>query len=251
MKRLLDVVLSLLALVVLLPLLIFTALVVSLEDGGSPFYRGIRVGRGGVLFRMWKLRSMRVDAWKSGVNSTANGDDRLTRVGRHLRRWKLDELPQLWNVLKGDMSFVGPRPQVPADASLYTDEEQQMLTTRPGITDLASIVFSDEGEILAGSDDPDLLYNQIIRPWKSRMALLYVHRANCFTDLKILVLTALAIADRRRALNGVAHILRTWQADPVLCRMASRSESLQPYPPPGTGEIVGYYPRCQKLATSA
>ena len=125
---------------------------------------------------MLKFRTMIPDAWKSGVNSTAAGDRRITRVGALLRKAKLDELPQLWNVLKGDMSLVGPRPQVRAETDLYTSEERRMHSIRPGVTDLASIVFADEGEILAGSADPDLLYNQIIRPWKSRLALLYVDR---------------------------------------------------------------------------
>src|SRR5207302_1623571 len=117
----------------------------------------------------------------------AAGDARITRTGHILRRTKLDELPQLWNVLIGDMSFVGPRPQVQADAALYTEAERRMLEVRPGITDLASIVFADESEILAGSLDPDLLYNQIIRPWKSRLALHGVERGSLGTDLKILL----------------------------------------------------------------
>ncbi len=138
---------------------------------------------------MIKFRSMTSDAWKSGVNSTAAGDARITRVGKWLRRWKLDELPQLLNVLSGDMSLVGPRPQVMAEVELYTEEEREMLTVRPGITDLASIVFADEGEILSGSRDPDLLYNQIIRPWKSRLALFHVEHRSFALDLEVLCLT--------------------------------------------------------------
>ena len=133
------------------------ALAVWLEDRRSPWFRGVRVGRGGRRFRMVKFRTMIPDAWKSGVSSTACGDRRITRVGKILRRAKLDELPQLWNVLTGDMSLVGPRPQVEPDAALYTAEERRLFDVRPGITDLASIVFADEGEILAGSADPDLV----------------------------------------------------------------------------------------------
>jgi lipopolysaccharide/colanic/teichoic acid biosynthesis glycosyltransferase len=243
MKRMFDLMLSLSALCCLLPVLLLIGIAVWLEDGGSPWYRGIRVGRGGVPFRMLKFRSMRVDAWRTGVNSTADGDGRITRVGRRLRRWKLDELPQLWNVLLGEMSFVGPRPQVPADAGLYTHAERRMLCMRPGITDLASIVFSDEGRILEGSGNPDLLYNQIIRPWKSRMALLYVGHASLVVDVKILALTAFSLVSRRGALNRVASLLSAWSADPLVCRVALRVEDLLPYPPPGANDIVGQYPQ--------
>src|SRR5665213_3008199 len=157
LKRLWDVSIAACALLLLAPLLAAVAVGLWLEDRRSPWYRGIRVGRDGREFRMLKFRSMRVGAAKTGVNSTAAGDSRITRAGRFLRALKLDELPQLWNVLAGEMSLVGPRPQVPEDASLYTSEERRMLEVRPGITDLASIVFSDEGAILAGSADPDLL----------------------------------------------------------------------------------------------
>jgi lipopolysaccharide/colanic/teichoic acid biosynthesis glycosyltransferase len=162
-KRAFDIAASLVALLLLSPLLGAIALAIWIEDRHSPFYRGVRVSRGGGRFRMLKFRSMRPDAWKSGVNSTASGDVRITRVGAWLRRRKLDELPQLWNVLVGEMSFVGPRPQVEADAALYTAEERRMLEARPGITDLASIVFADESEILAGSANPDLEYNRVMR----------------------------------------------------------------------------------------
>jgi lipopolysaccharide/colanic/teichoic acid biosynthesis glycosyltransferase len=200
------------------------------------------VARGGGDFRMVKFRSMNPGAWKAGVNSTAAGDGRITRVGRFLRAAKFDELPQLWNVLTGDMSLVGPRPQVRTDANLYTPAEQEMLSVRPGITDLASIVFADEGEILGGSAHPDLLYNQIIRPWKSRLALLYVKRASFSTDLHILVLTALAAVDRKLALEGVAGILEEWDAGELLSTTARRTEPLRPYPPPGASTVVDTYP---------
>ena len=199
-KRAFDVVAALCGLIVLLPLLVLIALAVFLEDRRAPWFRGVRVGRGGRRFRMIKFRTMIPDAWKSGVSSTAVGDRRITRVGKVLRRAKLDELPQLWNVFIGDMSLVGPRPQVEPDAALYTAEEQHLLDLRPGVTDLASLVFADEGEILAGARDPDLLYNQSIRPWKSRLGLLYIERRTLAGDLKILFLTFVAAISRRRAL---------------------------------------------------
>jgi lipopolysaccharide/colanic/teichoic acid biosynthesis glycosyltransferase len=191
---------------------------------------------------MVKFRTMVPNAWRSGVSSTASGDRRITRVGRRLRRVKLDELPQLWNVLLGEMSFVGPRPQVQPDAELYTHEERRLFDARPGITDLASIVFADESEILAGAADPDLTYNQIIRPWKSRLALLYLERQSFGADLKVLQLTFTAAISREKALAGVASLLDSWDAEPLLSRMALRREPLLAWPPPGSQRIVAEYP---------
>jgi lipopolysaccharide/colanic/teichoic acid biosynthesis glycosyltransferase len=248
LKRALDLVAAVAGLVALAVPLALIAVAVSVEDRRSPFFRGRRVARlqpGGPLsfFHMVKFRTMVVDAWRSGVNSTAAGDRRVTRIGRLLRKTKLDELPQLWNVLVGDMSLVGPRPQVETDASLYTPEERRMLEVRPGITDLASIVFADEGEILAGAKDPDLLYNQIVRPWKSRLALMYVEHASPRTDLRILALTLVSAVSRGRALAGAAKILRRWGADPLLLQMASRTAPLAAWPPPGATAVVQEYPR--------
>jgi lipopolysaccharide/colanic/teichoic acid biosynthesis glycosyltransferase/nucleoside-diphosphate-sugar epimerase len=242
LKRAFDILAGLCGLTVLSPLLSLIALAVFLEDRRSPWFRGARVGRGGCPFRMVKFRTMIPDAWKSGVSSTSCGDRRITRVGKTLRRAKLDELPQLWNVLRGDMSLVGPRPQVEPDAALYTVEERRLFEVRPGITDLASIVFADEGEILEGADDPDLRYNQSIRPWKSRLALLYLERRSFALDLKILSLTLLAAISRKGALAGVARLLDAWNADSLLRRMAARQEPLLVWPSPGAGRIVVEYP---------
>ena len=233
MKRIFDFTISVAALMVLAPLLLLIAAAIWLADFRSPLYAGIRIARGGGEFRMLKFRSMRPDAWKSGVNSTATGDERVTRIGKVLRRFKLDELPQFINVFLGDMSLVGPRPQVPAEAGKYTAEERRLLEMRPGITDLASIVFADEGEILKGSLDPDLKYNRVIRPWKSRLGLIYLDRQSTSLDLRILAWTALALVNRRRALDSIADALRDFGADDVTCRMAARREPLLAYPPPG------------------
>lgn len=241
MKRLLDISIAACALLVLAPLLAAVAVAVWLEDGGSPWYRGVRVGRSGRQFRMLKFRSMRLGAAQTGVNSTAAGDTRITRVGRFLRALKLDELPQLWNVVAGEMSLVGPRPQVPEDVSLYTDDERRMLDVRPGVTDLASIVFSDEGEILAGSADPDLLYNQIIRPWKSRLALLYLERSCWTTDARILIWTVGALVSRRWALARVGGLLDQWGVGQPLYGIARREAPLPAFPPPGAREVVTKY----------
>jgi lipopolysaccharide/colanic/teichoic acid biosynthesis glycosyltransferase len=243
LKRCLDFAVSLVGLILLALPLTLIAAAIWIEDRHSPFFYGRRVARGGGDFFMLKFRTMIPQAWRNGVNSTALGDRRITRVGALLRKSKLDELPQLWNVLKGDMSLVGPRPQVRAETDLYTSEEWKMLAIRPGITDLASIVFADEGEILSGSTDPDLLYNQIIRPWKSRLALLYADRGTLASDLLILLLTVVSAVSRARSLAGVEAILETWDAERLLRRMASRKETLMAWPPPGASEVVGHYPR--------
>jgi lipopolysaccharide/colanic/teichoic acid biosynthesis glycosyltransferase len=241
MKRAVDTVVAALGLLILSPLLAGIAMVVWLDDRRSPWFRGVRVARGGGFFRMLKFRSMHPDAWKTGVNSTAEDDARITRAGAWLRRTKLDELPQLWNVLRGEMSLVGPRPQVPADAALYTQEEERLLALLPGITDLASVVFADEGEILKGSTDPDMLYNQIIRPWKSRLALLYLAHRSGWIDLRIVWLTVLVLISRSRALAGVQSILKLWRADPLVQEIARRDGPLLTHPPPGSREIVSVH----------
>ena len=191
---------------------------------------------------MVKFRSMVMNADKIGGSSTAVTDRRITPVGQFIRAYKLDELVQLWNVFKGDMSLVGPRPQILNDvSSLYTSEEKRMLSVRPGITDLASIVFSDEGDVLCGSPNPDLLYNQIIRPWKSRLALLYIDKRGFLADIGLILLTVIAIVSRRTALKGIRRLLQRWGADPLLLRMAWREEPLISYPPPGASEIAAQY----------
>jgi lipopolysaccharide/colanic/teichoic acid biosynthesis glycosyltransferase len=150
-----------------------------------------------------------------------------------LRRFKLDELPQFWNVLIGDMSVVGPRPNLKAEVDCYTAEEMQLLSVRPGITDAASIVFADEGEILKGSADPDALYNAVIRPWKNRLALLYVQHRSIATDLQLIGLTMVTLLSRRAALGALDRLLIGWGAPAELRRICSRSDPLPAGEPPG------------------
>lgn len=238
MKRLFDVVSSLISLLVMSPVLIVFIFLIWRQDYKSPFYIASRVGRFGRFFKMVKLRSMVANADKSGVNSTSGDDMRITRVGHLIRRYKLDEFSQLWNVLIGQMSLVGPRPQVEQDVNLYTNEERHLLDARPGITDLASIVFSDEGAILEGSENPDLRYNQVIRPWKSRLGLLYINKRTFLVDIYIILLTIAAILSRPLALKGVQGILKSWNADERLIKIARREEPLYSYPPPGLNEAV-------------
>lgn len=163
------------------------------KDGGSVFYRGERIGLHGAPFRIFKFRTMVVDAEKIGGASTADDDARITPVGKFLRKYKLDELPQLINVLKGDMSIVGPRPEVKHYTDLFTEEEKDILSVRPGITDWASIWNADEGAVLAGAVDPEKAYMESIRPKKLKLQMMYVRRHSLFIDFKIIWLTLLAI----------------------------------------------------------
>jgi len=189
LKRLFDITASTVGLLVLSPFLVLIALRVRFEDGGPVFYRGLRVGLHGKTFRIFKFRTMVVDAEKIGGSSTSDDDRRITRVGKFLRKYKLDELPQLINVLVGDMSLVGPRPEVKKFTDMYTDEEKVILTVRPGITDWASLWNPDEGVLLKGSLDPDKDYIEKIRPEKIRLQLKYVRERSFLTDIKIIFLT--------------------------------------------------------------
>ncbi len=239
MKRLLDIIAATLGLIVLSPLFIVLSVAIWLQDYHSPFYIATRVGRGERPFRMVKFRSMVIRADRSGVDSTAGDDPRITSLGRFIRRFKLDEIPQLWNVLRGSMSIVGPRPNVERETVLYTADEKRLLSVRPGITDLASIVFADEGEILQGSADPDLKYNQVIRPWKSRLGLLYVDaRPGVATDLKVVLLTIKGALDRASALRGVHEVAASIGATSELLAIITRRSPLPAAAPPGASEIV-------------
>ena len=238
MKRIFDFLLSLVGLVVASPVLLVVATLVWLQDRHTPLYIAPRVGQGEREFKMVKLRSMIVDAAANEIDSTSASDSRITPVGNFIRRFKLDELMQLWNVLIGDMSLVGPRPNVKRETDLYTSVEKELLSVRPGITDLASIVFADEGDILEGHRDPDLAYNQLIRPWKSRLALINVENCSLILDLRVLLLTAVAIFSRDRALAGVQRILRDLNVDEEIRTVALRDDSLEPSVPPGASTIV-------------
>jgi lipopolysaccharide/colanic/teichoic acid biosynthesis glycosyltransferase len=233
-KRLFDLLFSLTVLILTAPIMLTALFLVWAQDRHSPIFRARRVGRGDSDFTMMKIRSMRIGSHKTGVNSTSAGDSRITRVGHFIRRFKLDELSQFWNVLKGDMSVVGPRPNTRAHGvDLYTPLEMKLLTVRPGITDLSSIVFSDEGAILEGAADADALYNRIIRPWKSRLGLLYVENMSVGLDLRIVWLTAVAIVSKEKALAGVNRILARLGADPELVETCLRRAPLREASPPG------------------
>lgn len=201
LKRAFDVAVSALALLLLVPVFILIALLIKLEDGGPVFYRGVRVGRHGKLFRIYKFRTMVPDAERLGGSATPDDDPRITKIGKLLRKYKLDELPQLINVLKGEMSLVGPRPEVPRYVEMFSEEEKAILSVRPGITDWASLWDFDEGAILAGSSDPEKDYMEKIRPTKIRLQLKYVREATFLTDVKLILLTILTLILRKRLVN--------------------------------------------------
>jgi lipopolysaccharide/colanic/teichoic acid biosynthesis glycosyltransferase len=173
-------------------------MLIKREDRGPVLYRGVRVGRYGKPFRIFKFRTMVVDAEKLGGASTADDDPRITRIGKFLRHYKLDELPQLINVIKGEMSIVGPRPEVPQYVEMFTGEEKAILSVRPGITDWATLWNPDEGAVLAGSPDPERLYVEKIRPEKIRLQLEYVRRRSIWIDLAIILQTLAAITLRSK-----------------------------------------------------
>ena len=238
MKRFTDLIISLFGLILLSPIILPVLLIVWLQDFHNPFYVAPRVGKNEKIFKMIKLRSMKINADKSGVDSTSSNDSRITSVGRFIRKIKLDEISQLINVLLGDMSLVGPRPNVKRETDLYTFEEKKLLSVKPGITDFSSIVFSDEGDILKDSNDPDLDYNQLIRPWKSRLGIFYINNKSLRLDFILIFLTVIAILNRDSALKKIHNLLMRLNADEVLLKIAKRKTDLVPAPPPGSDKIV-------------
>ena len=194
-KRLFDIAVSVVALVLLAPVVLVLAVWVALDSPGGMFYRGVRAGRANRPFQMLKFRTMVQNAEKVGGPTTGHGDPRITASGRFLRRFKLDELPQFINVLKGDMSLVGPRPQVLTYTDKYEGEFREILSARPGITDWASIWNANESAVLAGAADPDRAYDILINPTKLRLQLRYVRTQSFRTDLRILYCTLRRIVD--------------------------------------------------------
>jgi lipopolysaccharide/colanic/teichoic acid biosynthesis glycosyltransferase len=192
-KRLFDIVMSAIGIVAISPLLGVLVVLIKLDSKGPVFYRGLRAGRWGRPFLILKLRTMVENAEQLGGAETSADDPRITRIGKFLRQYKLDEFPQLINVLKGEMSLVGPRPEVVDEVACYTQQEQKVLRLRPGITDWASLKFHHEGEILRGSSDPHRAYHQKIRPEKLRLQLQYVQCHSLLTDIWIICRTFRAI----------------------------------------------------------
>jgi lipopolysaccharide/colanic/teichoic acid biosynthesis glycosyltransferase len=200
MKRMFDFTLAFIGLIFLAPLLLATAIVIKLDSPGPVFYLGNRIGLNGVKFRIFKFRTMVEDAEKTGGLSAALNDSRLTRIGRFLRKYKLDELPQLINIIWGEMSFVGPRPQVEQYTILYNEEEKIILSVKPGLTDYASIRFINLGKIL-GDDKVDEKYYREIEPEKNRLRIKYVKNRSMRVDFKIIIQTLLSLFKIRSSWN--------------------------------------------------
>ena len=195
MKRLFDILASGLGLIVLSPLFAVLAVWIKWDSEGSVFYRQVRVGKGNRDFYLYKFRSMRPDSDKLGLITVGGRDPRVTRSGYYIRKYKLDEFPQLINVFKGDMSLVGPRPEVRKYVDMYSPEQMRVLSVRPGITSLASIRYRNENDILAQAEDPERCYIEQVMPDKLAIDLEYIPKANLWTDIKLIFSTFKRIAE--------------------------------------------------------
>lgn len=195
MKRAFDILASFFGLIVLSPLFIIVSILIMIDSRGGVFYRQVRVGRGGKDFRLYKFRSMRTGSDKKGLITIGGRDSRITRIGYYLRKYKIDELPQLINVLIGDMSFVGPRPEVRRYVNLYTADQLKVLDVRPGITDVASIKYRNENEILGSVENPDEYYINTIMPDKLTLNIDYLNRRTFLSDIKVIIRTVIPISN--------------------------------------------------------
>ncbi|NFG24802.1 sugar transferase [Clostridium botulinum] len=190
-KRIFDFVCSTLGIIILSPIFILLSIMIKTGSDGPVFFKQIRVGKDGKDFEILKFRTMVVDAEKLGKQITVGNDNRITKIGSFLRKYKLDELPQLINVFKGDMSLVGPRPEVPRYVNMYNDEQRKVLEVKPGITDLASIRYKDENALLGKAENPEEFYINTIMPDKLALNLEYINKSNVFFDIYIIVKTIL------------------------------------------------------------
>ena len=193
MKRLFDIISSSAGLIFLSPVFLFVAIWIKLDSKGPVFYRQVRVGKNGRDFRIYKFRSMRRGSDKKGLITVGGRDPRVTRSGYYIRKYKLDELPQLINVFTGEMSVVGPRPEVRKYVDLYTEEQLKVLSVKPGITDIASIKYRNENELLDKADNPDKMYTEVIMPDKLKYNLEYIEKASFLYDIKLIFRTFKAV----------------------------------------------------------
>jgi lipopolysaccharide/colanic/teichoic acid biosynthesis glycosyltransferase len=193
LKRIFDVVFSLLGILILLPFMLVIALIINIESEGGFFYFQRRVGKNNIDFKLIKFRTMFVGAENKGLLTVGSNDSRISRTGKIIRKIKLDELPQLFNVLIGNMSIVGPRPEVRKYVNLYNEEQKKVLSVRPGLTDYASIEYINENDILAKSSEPEKTYIEKIMPHKLELNLKYINQQNLFIDLKIILKTIFKI----------------------------------------------------------
>lgn len=190
-KRIFDFFAALIGIIILSPILIIVSIAIKLDSPGNIMFLQKRVGKDGKEFNIYKFRTMVTDAEKLGKQITVGKDNRITKVGAFLRKYKIDELPQLFNVLKGDMSLVGPRPEVPKYVALYNEEQRKVLSVRPGITDLASLKYSDENDILGKVENPEEYYINVIMKDKLSLNLEYIEKSNLFFDISLVIKTIL------------------------------------------------------------
>ncbi|MCR1951893.1 sugar transferase [Clostridium sp. DSM 100503] len=188
-KRIFDFLASLLGIIILSPILLIVAIAIKIDSKGNILFMQKRIGKNGVPFYIYKFRTMVSDAEKIGKQITVGKDNRITKVGAFLRKYKIDELPQLFNVLRGDMSLVGPRPEVPKYVDLYTESEKRVLEVRPGITDLASLRYKDENDILGNVDNPEEYYINVIMKDKLKLNLEYIEKSNLIFDISLIFKT--------------------------------------------------------------
>lgn len=193
LKRFFDIIVSLIGLVILCPLLLLLAIIIKIDSNGPVFFTQVRIGREGREFKIFKFRTMVVDAEKQGMQITVGKDKRITKSGHFLRKTKLDELPQLINVIKGDMSFVGPRPEVPKYVALYDKQQRKILKVRPGITDLASIEYRDENTLLGKSNNPEGTYIEEIMPRKINLNIEYLSKMSVVYDIQLILKTIIFV----------------------------------------------------------
>ena len=223
-KVIVEKILSFIVLIIFLPFIMLILFSIFLSDFSNPIYISDRVCKDSKKFKLFKIRSMIKNASSTGVTSTSNNDNRITPLGKYIRKFKFDEILQLINVIIGDMSLVGPRPQIESEVKLYSDFEKGLLSVKPGITDFSSIIFSDEGEILKNSSNPNKDYNDLIRPWKSKYGIFYIKHMSLKIDIILIFLTILSIFNRKLSLNLLSNILKKKGAEASLIEIAKEKD---------------------------
>ena len=231
MKRILDLFISVNIILLSLPFVIIFIFLIFIDDFKNPIYFAKRIGLNFKPITVYKLRSM-TNSQNTNFQSTSDKDPRITKIGKIIRRYKIDEFVQFYNVLIGSISIVGPRPNVQNDVMKYTSLERKILSVKPGITDFSSIVFSDEGSILKDSKNPDLDYDRLIRPWKSRLAILYIENMSFKIDLKLIFLTFYNLINRKKTLIYLNSILRKITSDQEVLTISLRESELYEKEPP-------------------
>ena len=225
-KRIFDLIFSSFVIIFLSPIVLFFLLMVYLNDFQNPLFFSKRVGKNNKNFNLIKIRSM-TNTNSVNFQSTSTNDPRLTSIGVFVRKFKIDELPQFINVFLGSMSVVGPRPQIYEETLNYTNLEKKLFLVKPGITDFSSIIFSDEGDIIANSNDPDKAYDKIIRPYKSRLGIFYIEKQNMALDIFLIFATIRVIFSRRRTLNTISKKLTKYGADIRLINVSKRDRKIE------------------------